>query len=49
MSENQYHHVALKPQTYERLVEFQEDYFGTNSVPNGESVDALLSEFNGEN
>jgi hypothetical protein len=45
---NNYHHVALQPATYERLVEFQEEYFGTDSVPNGESVEALLTEYNGE-
>ena len=41
----EYKHVALKPETYQALIEFQEQYFGTTSVPNGESVSALLSEY----
>jgi len=42
-----YKQIALKPRTYEQLIDFQEDYFNTNRVPNGEAVDALLSEFDG--
>ena len=44
MTQN-YKHIALQPETYEQLIEFQQDYFNTDSVPNGESVDALLLEF----
>lgn len=41
----EYKHIALKPETYQALVSFQEEYFGTDSVPNGESVSALISEY----
>ncbi|WP_276272460.1 hypothetical protein [Haloarcula litorea] len=43
-----YKHIALKPETYQALLEFQEEYFNTTSVPNGESVSALISEFQEE-
>jgi hypothetical protein len=49
MSNNQYHHVALQPETYEQLVEFQKDYFKTDKVPNGEAVEVLIREYNGDN
>jgi|GEM_PF-6277054 len=41
----EYHHIALKPETYQTLENFQEEYFGSTSIPNGESVEALLSEY----
>jgi hypothetical protein len=44
-----YHNVALKPDTFERLIDFEQDYFGTDSVPNGEAVEALIQEFDGGN
>lgn len=44
-----YKNVALKPDTFSQLIEFEEEYFGTDSVPNGEAVEALIQEFNGEN
>lgn len=45
----EYKNVALKPDTFEQLIDFQKDYFGTNSVPNGEAVEALITEYNGGN
>jgi len=45
----EYKNVALKPDTFEQLIEFEQEYFGTNSVPNGEAVEALISEFDGGN
>jgi hypothetical protein len=41
----EYKHIALKPETYQALEDFQEEYFGSTSIPNGESVEALLSEY----
>lgn len=43
-----YKHIPVNPETYEKVREWQIQYFGTDSVPLGETIEALLTEVNNQ-